>query len=77
MNEYTPKTDEEIEWEEMVYKAEKEDFERWQKKPFFEVAFGLVLEMSWKLAVGAIIFVLAGPLFIYLAVRIPSGINTF
>jgi predicted protein tyrosine phosphatase len=32
MSDHTPKTNDEIEWEEIVHNAEKEDFKRQQKK---------------------------------------------
>jgi fatty-acid desaturase len=66
MGEYTPKTDEEIEWEELVHNAEKEDFKRRQKKSLLEVAFETILEITRNALLGLIFWAVLPFLLIYL-----------
>jgi len=55
MAEHIPKTDEEIDWEEIVHNAEKEDFQKRQKKSFLERSFETILEVSVTSLIAALL----------------------
>ncbi len=66
MAEHIQKTDEEIEWEEMVHNAEQEDLERRRKKSFVEFYMGVVFEVTRNAVCGLLFWAVLPFLFFYM-----------
>ncbi len=69
MAEYIPKSDLEIECEEILHNAEKEDFKLQQRKSTLETYFENILVISLNLVLGALVIFGLVVAFFHLATR--------